>query len=136
MRMLALDWGESRIGAAVSDPSQTIATPLKTPLNPKTALKEIKEICEIFEVSKIILGIPLSLKGKKTDSTIKAEVFKDKLAKSTGLPVKTVDERLSTKEAEKMLSGQGMNEKKQRRDKDNLSAQLMLQQYLEGLRKQ
>jgi putative holliday junction resolvase len=131
MRILALDWGTVRVGAAISDPDQTIAFPLNRIIPGKTAIEEIKKICKEEEVEMILLGLPKTLSNTDSGSTKKVYEYKVELEQATNLKVELIDERLSSVGAQKALSSAGLNEKKQKDIKDNVVAQLMLQSYLD-----
>lgn len=131
MRILALDWGSVRIGAAVSDPDGKIAFPLSQIIDSKNSVEEIHKIVLELEVEKILVGLPIAMSGQDTESTAKAQVFINKVKAKTSIPVETADERLSSVGAGRALQQQGVREKDQRGIKDNISAQLMLQQYLD-----
>lgn len=130
MRILALDWGTVRIGAAISDPEGKIAFPLEKFIDSKNAAAEIKSLVEEKEVEKILLGIPKSLAGTDTESTKLAQKFGESL-QGLGIPVENFDERLSSQGASKFLSSLGFNQKQQRGKVDNLAASQMLQAYLD-----
>lgn len=131
MRILALDWGTKRIGAAISDEQSKIAFPLDRVIETKKALEAIANLIKEKEVGLLVLGFPKNLKGEETVSTKQVEEFKRQLELRTGLKVKLLDERFSTVEAEKLLNLQGVKQKDQREIKDNIAAQVMLQQYLD-----
>jgi putative Holliday junction resolvase len=130
LRILALDWGTVRIGAAISDPEGKIAFPLEKFIDSKNAVAEIKSLVEEKEVEKILLGIPKSLAGTDTESTKLAQKFGESL-QGLGIPVENFDERLSSQGASKFLSSLGFNQKQQRGKVDNLAASQMLQAYLD-----
>jgi putative Holliday junction resolvase len=130
MRILALDWGTVRVGGAISDPDGQFAFALEEALEAKTSIEEIKKLIAEKEVGKIIIGLPKSLGGQDTASTTGAEKFIEKV-RQLGVEVETVDERFSSVAAGKALGSQGIKEKDQRGMKDNMAAQLMLQQYLD-----
>lgn len=131
MRILALDWGEVRIGAAISDEEGRIAFPLKKIIENKGAISEIKKLVEKEKIEKIVLGMPLNLAGLEAESAKKVDKFFLQLQKNTKLPVEYLDERFTTMEAGKLLDQQGLSEKKQREIKDNIAAQIILQAYLD-----
>lgn len=131
MRILALDWGEVRIGAAISDEGGTIAFALEQVIESKKAIPEIKKIIEESGVEQIILGLPKNLAGEEGISAQKLRIFADKLFQTTKIPISLVDERFTTLAATRRLQGLGMKEKDQRQIKDNVAAQIMLQQYLD-----
>lgn len=131
MRILALDWGTVRIGAAISDEEGKIAFPLSKPIDAKHGVDEIKKIVSEKPVEKIIVGNPQTLDGTAGGSQEKTLIFIEQLKMELGLPVELIDERFSSVQAGKLLSEQGVSEQKQRGLKDNLAAQLILQQYLD-----
>jgi len=131
VRILALDWGDVRIGAAISDPDGKIAFPLEKIITAKGAVAEIKSIVSDLEVEKILIGLPKNLSGQEGESTKKVESFAASIQKEIGCPIELVDERFSSVEAGNKLDDAGMNQKKQRTIKDNIAAQTILQQYLD-----
>ncbi|MBX4204705.1 MAG: Holliday junction resolvase RuvX [Candidatus Doudnabacteria bacterium] len=131
MRILALDWGTVRIGAAISDEGGKIAFPFEKFIDGKDFISEIKTIIEDRQIEKILLGIPMSLAGQETSSTKAAKHFGEALARAFQIPIEYFDERFSSKTAANMLSAQGLNQKQQRGEVDNLAAQTMLQTYLD-----
>ncbi len=130
MRYLALDWGSVRVGAAVSDPDGKIAFPLDRFIDSKIAIEEIKNIIQDLQVEKILIGMPKGMEGQETESTKEVKKFIEGLKVQTSVAIEIMDERLSSVAAGKTLTGMGLTEKKQREIKDNIAAQLMLQQYL------
>lgn len=131
MRILALDWGGSRIGVAISDEEGKIAFPLEKYLKPSEVIMELKKMTTELSVEKILIGLPVSLAGNSTESTGQAQRFIEKVRTEVGLPVEEIDERLSSVAASKTLSSQGVKQKDQRGMTDNVAAQIMLQQYLD-----
>ncbi len=130
-RVLALDWGEVRIGAAISDEEGRLAFPLQKAIQNKIALKEISRLVEKEKIERIVLGKPLNLAGEEAGAAKKVEKFFQQLKKKTNLPIEYLDERFTTMEAGKLLDQEGLSEKKQKTMKDNLAAQIMLQTYLD-----
>ena len=122
-KILAIDHGSKNIGLAISEPESKISFAYKT-LSPSDFFSQIKEICNSQKVSQIIIGLPINLSGSKTQSTQKAQDFINKLKQIIDLPVTTVDERLSTVQASKL-------ENKTKKNVDELSAQILLQNYLD-----
>lgn len=131
MRILALDWGTKRIGAAISDEEGKIAFPLEQVFDPKTFFSDLAMVFEEKKIEKILLGNPKTLAGEKGASAREVEKLKTRLEQTLPVEVELVDERLTSVQAGKILKEQGISEKKQRSFKDNLAAQLMLQQYLD-----
>ncbi|MBI4363711.1 MAG: Holliday junction resolvase RuvX [Candidatus Doudnabacteria bacterium] len=135
MRFLALDWGTVRIGAAVSDPDGKIAFPLDKIIERKSAIEEIKKIINELKIEKVLVGMPIGLSGQVTESTDRAERFILQLQKQIAPSIELLDERFSSVAAEKVLSGNEMAQKDQRNIKDNIAAQIILQQYLDTNKK-
>jgi putative holliday junction resolvase len=132
MRILALDWGEVRIGLAISDEDQKIAFPLDKVIDRKDAIAEIKSLILQYDIGKVILGFPKNLSGQEGTSAEKVKLFAAELNKETGARIEFIDERFSSVGATKTLTAVGMPEKEQRQIKDNIVAQQMLQQYLDN----
>lgn len=124
-RVLGIDYGEKRIGLAISDESQTLARELDI-LSPKEFWAQIKEIIKDNQISTIVLGWPLNMSGERTKKTEEVERFKLKVIKETGLPVNVIDERLTSQMAEH-ISGSKKN-------LDSLAAQIFLQNYLDKIK--
>jgi putative holliday junction resolvase len=122
MKILGIDYGEKRIGLAISDESQTLARELMI-VSPKEFWQQIQDIISANEITKIVLGWPLNMSGERTKKTEEVESFKLKLENQTGLPVETIDERLTSVMAAS-ISGQKTN-------LDSLAAQILLQNYLD-----
>ena len=132
-RIIALDYGNRRIGIAISDPLRMIAQPLET-LEHKNLISTVQRLTELirqYSVEKIVLGFPVSLRGNKTAFTRRVEQFGKKIEVKLGLPVIYWDERLTSVQAQRTLIA--MNEKPSRKKGriDKLAAALILQNYLE-----
>ena len=132
MRFLALDWGTVRIGASVSDPDGKIAFPLDRFIDPSNAIDEIKKIVDELKVDKILVGMPKSLTGQETPSSGAVKEFIAKLQEKVATEFEILDERFSSVAAGKSLTQDGVSQKDQRAIKDNIAAQIMLQQYLDA----
>jgi len=134
MRVLAVDFGERRIGLAISDPAGWMAQPLeKIDRRPGDAdVMRIKEICEEYAVGEIVVGVPLSLKGEVGPQAEAALDYADKLKKIIGLPVRTWDERLSTVSAQRALLEANVSRKKRKHFVDKIAATFILQAYLDS----
>jgi putative Holliday junction resolvase len=139
-RLVGIDYGMSRLGLALSDERQIIATPLKTLQAEKKAeqtvakvltfLTELQQIhgCEIEE---IIVGLPLMMSGRKGFLADEVKHFVELLSQATKIPVRTWDERLSTVQAERSLRESQMTRKKRSKVVDIVSAAIILQSYLD-----
>ena len=121
MKILGIDYGEKRIGLAVSDESQTFARELAI-FSPKDFWTGIYGIIKEQEIGSIVLGWPLNMSGEETKKTEEVNNFKLELIAKTGLPVESIDERLSSVMAMKMPGGS--------KNVDSLAAQIILQNWL------
>ena len=131
-KILCLDYGMVRIGVAISDLSQTIATSYDF-INAKKGktFDKIKNLIHEHQCEKVVIGLPLSLNGQDTQKTLQVRAFAEKLQEAINKPVILWDERLTTYEAENILISQNVKWDKRKKLKDSLSAQLILQDYLD-----
>lgn len=129
-RILAIDYGDVRIGLAISDESQIIAKPFRTLENKskKYILSEISNICQKENVSEIIIGFPVMLSGEEGIQVEKVKRFRDFLKDNLNVKIVLEDERLTTVEAEKLLEEK---EGFSNIDKDQIAAYYILQSYLD-----
>ncbi|QVL57094.1 MAG: Holliday junction resolvase RuvX [Simkaniaceae bacterium] len=132
-RVLGIDFGMKRIGLARSDPMKMIASPLKTVIAGKN-LEETADLIiqELEGVETIVLGLPLLLSGKDSDTTTTVRKFAEILEKKSGLPLILWDERLTSKQVEKLMIEGNVSRKKRSAHVDTMSATLILQNYLDG----
>jgi putative holliday junction resolvase len=134
-RILAIDFGERRIGMALSDPTQTIASPLTTLQRRRGKRPPWTEITRLItenEVEDVVIGLPLELSGLEGEWAAEVRSFGEQLAQRTGLPVHWSDERLSSVIAERAVRSLGLK-RSQREDKsrvDSAAAAVILQHYL------
>jgi putative holliday junction resolvase len=99
MRVLALDYGSARCGCAISDPTGTLATPIDVVERPATrrGLARLVDLVREREVDRVVLGLPVTLRGTDSDQTREARAFADTLAERLGdIPVELYDERFTT----------------------------------------
>lgn len=136
-KFLGIDFGAVRIGIAISDYTKTIAFGREFIRNDNSSLTSIRSIAETENISKIILGYPVNLKGEKTKQTLEVEAFEDKLMKIfEGKIIEIIrwDERFTSKIAQESMLESGMRKKKrqQKGNIDIISAALLLQSYLDS----
>lgn len=127
MRYLGIDYGKKRIGVAVSDPGGRIAFPRKTITNrgvPKT-IEELKKLLEAEKISEIIVGIPIGLDGKDSETTREVREFAEKLSGAVTLPIRLENEMLTTH----MVESEGVK----KGHTDEAAAALILQSYLDKI---
>lgn len=122
-RRLAVDVGSARIGLAISEGS--LALPLETLIADEQAISRIHEVATSKDVDVVYIGLPMNLKGEFTASTQKAISFAQSLVKS-GLTIRLIDERLTTKSAQRMLQSSGKKVKESREYIDAQAAALIL----------
>jgi putative Holliday junction resolvase len=98
LRVLALDYGSARCGAAVSDPSGTLATPVEPVLRPGTraGLRRVARLVEEVGAERVVVGLPLSLSGGDSEQTREARAFAGRLRAAVRVPVELYDERFTT----------------------------------------
>ena len=133
-RVLGLDFGERRIGLALSDPLGIIAKPLTIIDRKKTAdhISRISEIVSERKITSIVVGLPLTLKGNYSKQTEIVLAFIDQLKSDLQIPIMTVDERLSSVAAEKSLQAQAVKTGHNKGRVDETAAAIFLQEYLDS----
>ena len=124
-RVLALDHGAARCGCAVSDPTGTVATPLRTIERPDTkrGLAAVARLIEEQRAERVVVGLPLTLRGEEGEQAARARTFAERLGRRVSVPVELYDERLTTRLAER--TGGGI-------DTDSRAAAHLLESYLAG----
>jgi len=130
---LGIDHGSKRIGLAISDPSGKVALPAGTleSRGLERDLAAIRRLVEERQVERIVVGLPLHMDGRPGSQAEAAGRFAQRLAEELGLPVDTMDERWTTREAERALQATGRRGKKKRAVIDSVAAALLLRTYLE-----
>ncbi|MBQ6794900.1 MAG: Holliday junction resolvase RuvX [Clostridia bacterium] len=134
MRIIGLDYGEARIGVAVSDLLGTIANPLDT-ISEKDREKQLLKVLEVIErekADKIVVGLPKRMDGTLGHRAEYTKAFAEELSERCSLPLVMWDERLSSSEAHRMLDAGGVSGKKRKTKVDKIAAVLILQTYLDS----
>jgi putative holliday junction resolvase len=134
--VLGLDVGTRRIGAALSDPTGTIATPLAT-ISHQSARRDmdrIAELCSAHGVDRIVVGYPRNMDGTSGPAARRARAFAEALRRRVPIPVEEWDERLSTVEADRALIHAGVRRMERREVRDRVAAGFILQGYLDARR--
>jgi putative transcription antitermination factor YqgF len=132
-RILAVDYGEKRVGLAVSDPSRTIATPagfIVRRAGKRPPIAEIIRRAQATEATAFVVGLPLDDKGDDTPRAIETRLIAAELEKRTGLPVTLVDERYTTAAALRTVREMGGTTRGRKGDVDALAATILLQHAL------
>ncbi|HJG63082.1 MAG TPA: Holliday junction resolvase RuvX [Enorma massiliensis] len=133
MIALALDIGEARVGIAVSDATGTLAMPVKV-LPAQEVLgnaRSFRYIIEDYEPDVLVCGRPETLAGEDGPQAQRVVEAAEKIARATGLPLEFIDERLSSREAKRILREQGLSEREMRGKVDSVAASLFLQTWLD-----
>jgi len=137
MSLVALDFGERRIGVAASDPLGLTAQPLAV-IERASLAEDIAKIGAIVQqrrAEKIVLGLPLNMNGTAGPQAKRVRRFASRLARELGLEIVLWDERLTTVEAESALIETGASREHRRRRRDAVAAAVILQDYLEARRR-
>lgn len=129
MKVLALDYGSARTGVALSDPSGTVARPLQAveSAGSERGLAKLAELARVEEADRIVVGLPVTLRGERGGQAQETERFLEALRGVTDLPVETFDERFTTRLAQTSIS------EGSRTDEDSLAAAHLLTTYLAWL---
>lgn len=136
MRILAVDYGDSRIGLAVSDKLGIIASPVGTikSVGMRGDVDEIARKAVELGAELIVLGLPLNMDGSEGERAEKTRKLGSVLSKVSGLDVRFMDERLTTVSAERVLDEAEMRWDKRKKVVDTISAQIILQTYLDKIK--
>ena len=133
MTILALDVGDRRIGLALSDPTGLLASPLGAVERGPSDVDELLRVAVNNDVTEIVVGLPLTLAGESGQQAGKVRSFVHELRSKTDLAVTTVDERLSTVQAQRMLRESGSGRRGRDRGRiDAAAAAVILQAYLDS----
>jgi putative Holliday junction resolvase len=137
--VLGVDYGERRIGLALSDPTRTLATPLTTLTyrrGKRIPVKEIERIARDAQVERIVIGLPLDLTGAETERCATVRSLGRSLADRLSVPVEYIDERFTSVEAEQLVRSSGLRkvERERKERVDAAAAALILQSWLDQSR--
>jgi putative holliday junction resolvase len=138
-RILAVDWGEIRIGLALSDETQSLATPLDTltrRAGKRFPLSRLLDLTNLHQPVGIIVGLPLSPEGVEEESASAAREMAATIAKHTRLPLEFWDERMTTARALAEIWQQGGSTRGRKAEVDAMAASVLLQHYLDTRRNQ
>ena len=133
-RLAGIDFGTVRIGVAICDPSQTIASPLETYTRRSIELdaKYFQGLVKDERIVGFVVGLPIHMSGDASQKSKEAVAFGEWLRTATDLPVDWIDERYTTAMAREMLSHSNLSGKKRKAQLDKLAAQILLATYLES----
>lgn len=128
---LGVDVGRARVGVARCDPDGLLATPLETVPRDDATVARVAALAEEHSAIEVLVGLPLNLRGEDTPSTTDAREFAASVAAASALPVRLVDERLSTVSAHAALRQSGRSQRSSRSIVDQVAAVVLLQQALD-----
>ena len=135
MRTLGLDYGSKTVGVAVTDPLGLTAQGVEIIRRQKEnhlrkTYQRIRELCEQYDVEKIVLGLPLNMDDTMGDRAEKTLEFKNELERRLSVPVFLVDERLTTVEAIEIMDDAGIKVSEREKYVDMIAATIILQDYM------
>lgn len=134
MRILALDIGEVRIGCAVSDPGERVASPIAV-LPAREVLDHapsFRRVVEDWEPEMLLCGLPKTLSGEEGPQAGRVRECAERIAARLDLPLEFADERLSSQEAKRSLREKGLSEREMRGKVDMIAASMFLQSWLDA----
>jgi putative Holliday junction resolvase len=134
-RIVAVDLGEKRIGLAISDPLGITAQghSILRVNSFREAVQKLSESIREMGAARVVVGLPLNMNGSEGVQARKAYRFGDQLEKKLGVPVVFWDERLSSRQAERVLLRADLSRRRRREKTDKLAAQIILQSYLDKI---
>jgi putative pre-16S rRNA nuclease len=133
-RLAGIDFGTVRIGIAVTDPEQRLASPFEnyTRRGEKADAAYFSRLVEQEQIERFIVGLPVFASGDESPKSREARAFGEWLGRVTARPIEYFDERYSTSEAEALLVSAGATRKRRKAVLDKLAAQMLLTAYLES----
>lgn len=136
MRTLAIDYGERRIGLALSDPTGLVASALKVIVreSDEQVIGDIGAVVDEYQVERIVVGLPITMKGETGQKALWVEGFAQALKERVDVPVELLDERLTTVSAQRVLIEANVSRKRRKTVVDAVAATILLQHYLDAHR--
>jgi putative Holliday junction resolvase len=134
VRILAIDLGEKRVGLALSDELELTAAPLEVVdfKNTQTLLDHICALIKRKVLRAVVIGLPLNMDGSRGEKAQEAEAFAELLKEAANLPVILWDERLTSRQAQRVLLEGGVSRTQRKRTTDKVAAAVLLQSYLDS----
>lgn len=138
MRIMGLDYGAKTVGVAISDDMLITAQPVETirrerPTKLRQTLARIETLMKEYDVEKVVIGLPKKLNNEEGERCEKTREFGEMVERRSGLEVIYQDERLTTVQADSVLSEGGIRKEKRKHYIDKMAASLILQSYLDSL---
>ncbi len=135
-KILAVDYGDKRVGIAISDELMISSAPLTTLFNNDKLLTSINEIILNEKIMLVVVGLPTHYDDSPSEQTMKVKKFIKRLRKTISIPIETFNERYSSSEANEILIAQGVSSKKAKEKIDQIAASIILRNYLENREKE
>ena len=132
MTALGIDYGTKRIGLAITDELEIIASPLKVIPNDAKTLAEIKGLVAQRKIDTVVVGLPLKMDGSVGPAAEAATRFAEALQKEVNATVQTFDERLTTAQAERAMLRHDVSRTRRARRRDQMAAQFLLQSFIDS----
>jgi putative Holliday junction resolvase len=133
---MAIDYGTKSIGIAISDELQLTIRPLTTIRRERKKYREVIDLfCSLVnenEIDTLVVGLPLNMDGTRGEASARTERFIADLKNRLSIPIITIDERLTSYEADQILREMGVDERERRLRSDEYAAMIILQDYLDG----
>lgn len=135
-RLLGIDYGTKRVGLALSNFEQTIATPLETYLrrDERQDVRFLQKTAADNSIKGLVVGLPVHMSGDEGEKAREARAYAGWAATTTQLPIAFCDERYTTAQADEYLRAAELSPKQRRARRDMLAAQILLQSFLDGPR--
>ena len=137
MRILGIDYGDKRVGLAVSDEGGLIASGLPTfqrKGNDRPLIDHVRRLCDEYGVERIVVGLPINMDGSIGPRARLTSEFVNRLRNALGLDVVTWDERLTSEQAERLMLAADLSRARRKKHRDRVAAHLILQSYLDAER--
>ncbi|MEX0702542.1 MAG: Holliday junction resolvase RuvX [Planctomycetales bacterium] len=133
-RLLGLDYGTKRVGVAVSNPDQTIASPLETwqRQDPAQEERRLRSLVEEYRIVGLVVGLPVHMSGEEGQKAGEARAFGRHAAEVAGLPLRFWDERFTSSQADEHMLAADLTRKQRKGIRDRLAAQILLQHFLDA----
>ena len=133
-RLAGIDYGTVRVGVAITDDEQRLASPFVnyTRRGEAADARYFRQLADEEQIERFIVGLPVHMSGNESAKSLEARRFGEWLGKVTGRPVEFFDERYTSSEAERMLLDVHLTKKKRKERLDKLAAQILLTAYLES----
>ena len=132
MRYLAIDQGHKRIGLALCDAEETMASPLKIIENGPLLFQQIREVVQEYGIEAFVVGLPYNMDGTEGPRAVEVRRFAEKLMQTIPLPLDFFDERLSSFQAEEKLTGLDLTRKGKKKRMDAVAAAAIFQNFLDS----